>query len=363
MPNLLDLLPKRLYTFDVIRKIVYLFFAIALLFIGALFLFPKTSFQKNPLIFKIPTVTPNPATLEPLSIISMRQKLYPGSDITIEETLNPGTNYNRYIASYISDGLKIYGLLTVPTGTQPKGGWPAIIFNHGYIPPEQYNPTERYIAYTDAFSRNGYVLFKPDYRGNGNSQGNPEGAYYSPAYATDVLNALSSVKKLSYVNPERIGMWGHSMGGNITLRDIIVNTKDIKAAVIWGGVVGSYNDLMHNWQRKVPYVPSPKELTNRNMYRQALLNKYGDPSQNPTAWGYLDPTNYLTEITTPIQLDAGESDEEVPIEFSQSLYDKLKALHKSVELYIYPNGDHNISDPNFTSAIQHSLDFFNQYLK
>src|SRR3990172_11599809 len=107
----------------------------------------------------------------PLSIEYMRSQEYPGSDIVIEQTLQPGSNYNRYIASYKSDGLKIYALLTVPQREKPKTGWPVIIFNHGYIPPEQYRTTEKYLVYTDAFSRNGYILFKPDYRGHGNSEG------------------------------------------------------------------------------------------------------------------------------------------------------------------------------------------------
>jgi hypothetical protein len=185
----------------------------------------------------------------PLSIEYMRKQEYPGSEIVIEQTLPAGSNYDRYIASYKSDGLKIYGLLTVPqgdpstdsTGTstelsrtsspqassglkRPEGGWPVIIFNHGYIQPEQYRAEEKYVAYTDAFSRNGYIVFKPDFRGHGNSEGNPEGAYYSPAYTVDVLNAVSSIKKYKdpsigsgvVADPNRIGMWGHSMEGMIT---------------------------------------------------------------------------------------------------------------------------------------------------
>lgn len=89
----------------------------------------------------------------------MRQQAYPGSDIVIEGTLEPGSNYNRYIASYRSEGLKIYALLTVPRGDRPPTGWPVIIFNHGYIPPSQYRPTERYVAYVDALARNGYIVF------------------------------------------------------------------------------------------------------------------------------------------------------------------------------------------------------------
>jgi len=163
----------------------------------------------------------NEANDNPLSIEVMRNKSYPGSDLQIEQKLSSSSNYNQYIASYLSDGLKIYGLLTVPKAQKPKNGWPVIVFNHGYIQPELYRTTERYVAYVDAFARNGYIVLKPDYRGHGNSESQPEGAYYSPAYATDVLSAISTLKRYQDVDPERIGMWGHSMGGNITLRDIV----------------------------------------------------------------------------------------------------------------------------------------------
>jgi dipeptidyl aminopeptidase/acylaminoacyl peptidase len=299
----------------------------------------------------------------PLSIAAMRARTYPGSPLVIEQTLATQPNYSQYIASYQSDGLKIYGLLTVPKGTPPTGGWPAIIFNHGYIPPTIYKTTERYVAYVDAFARNGYVVFKPDYRGNGNSQGQPEGAYYSPAYATDSLNALASVQQYPGVNPQKIGMWGHSMGGNVTLRSLVVRPNDIKVAVIWGGVVGNYDDIMNHWQNRVRYHPPPQELALRNNDRQTLINTYGTPTSDPTFWNTIDPTAFLSDIKAPIQLHVGGNDEEVPPDFSQSLYAKLQALGKTVEFYSYPGGDHNISAPNFDPAMARSIAFFDTYLK
>ncbi len=95
------------------------------------------------------TASPTPTPLHPLSIEYMRQQTYPGSAISIEETLAPGANYDRYIASYLSEGNRIYALLTVPRGARPQSGWPVILFNHGYIPPQQYSTTERYVAYVD----------------------------------------------------------------------------------------------------------------------------------------------------------------------------------------------------------------------
>lgn len=314
--------------------------------------------QKKPIINSLP-VPQNP---NPLSIESLRERNYPGSAITIEQTLADGSNYHQYIASYKSDGLKIYALLTVPLGSKPQNGFPVIVFNHGFIPPATYKTTERYVAYVDSFARSGYIVFKPDYRGNGNSEGSPEGAYYSPAYVIDDLNAISSIKKYKDADPSEIGVWGHSMGGNITLRDLIVNTKDIKAAVIWGGVVGSYNDLMNNWQRRVVYQPPSSQMFLRNSGRGALTKKYGTPQENPSFWNSIDPTYYLSDITAPVQLHTGGADEEVPVEFSLNLYQKLKNLGKTVEYYNYPGGDHNISSPNFEVAMQRSIEFFNKYL-
>src|SRR3982074_2914540 len=178
-------------------------------------------------------------TLPPLAILAMRQRDYPGSDLVIERTLAPGSNYQQYVASYQSDGLKIFALLTIPNGAKPASGWPVIIFNHGYIPPTVYRTTERYVAYVDAFARNGYIVFKPDYRGFGSSQGPPVRAYGAPADTVDVLNAVTTLQRYQTADPNRIGMWGHSMGGNITLRALVIDPR-IKVAVIWAGVNATY---------------------------------------------------------------------------------------------------------------------------
>src|SRR6185436_19791018 len=103
----------------------------------------------------IPSPTPIP---NPLEISAMRAREYPGSDIVIETVLDPGVNYQRYYVSYLSEGLKIYALMTIPTGEKPANGWPVIIFNHGYIPPDVYVTTQRYVAYVDLIARSGYII-------------------------------------------------------------------------------------------------------------------------------------------------------------------------------------------------------------
>src|SRR3989442_6648713 len=194
--------------------------AITVILAGCSSLPPAISAPTPPPALRPSTALPAvaPERLPPLAIDAMRQRDYPGSDLVIERTLSPGSNYRQYLASYQSDGLKIFALLTVPNGAKPARGWLVIIFNHGYISPTVYRTTERYIAYVDAFARSGYIVFKPDYRGFGSSQGQPVSAYYSPDDTVDVLNAVTTMQRYSSADPNRIGMWGHSMGGNITLR-------------------------------------------------------------------------------------------------------------------------------------------------
>lgn len=303
-----------------------------------------------------------------LSIASLRQGDYPGSDIVIEQILSPGSNYQRYIASYKSEGLKIYALLTVPSGEKPKTGWPVIIFNHGYIPPTEYRTTERYLAYTDAFSRNGYIVFKSDYRGHGSSEGEASGGYGSNNYTIDILNALASMKKIripsinsgELADPSRIGMWGHSMGGFVTLRSMVVS-KDIKAGVIWAGVVVSYPDLINNWRRR-NFSP-PQGIPSRALsWRNRLISQYGTPEDNPEFWNSISANSYLKDISGPIQLHHGTADTSVPVMFSEKLETQLKGAGQTVELYKYDGDDHNIGS-NFNTAIQRSVVFFDKYLK
>jgi dipeptidyl aminopeptidase/acylaminoacyl peptidase len=308
-----------------------------------------------------PADTPTPQPLHPLTIASMRQREYPGSDIVIEETLASGSNYNRYYVSYLSEGLKIYSLLTVPRGEKPATGWPVVVFNHGYIPPDVYKTTERYIAYVDAFARNGYIVLRSDYRGHDRSEGDPSGAYGSPGYVVDVLNGLASVKRYPDADPNRIGMWGHSMGGYITLRSMVI-TQDIKAGVIWAGVVGSYNDLIERWRRRNPQ-PTPSDIPQgARRWRQSLQEEFGTPEQNPQFWASISANSYLADLSGPVQLHHGTADTSVPVEFSDVLEQQIEAAGKVVENFTYPGDNHNLSN-NLSVALRRSVQFFDTYVK
>ena len=304
----------------------------------------------------IPTATPIP---HPLEINAMRARDYPGSDIVIEQVLDPGVNYNRYYVSYLSEGLKIYALMTIPTGEKPASGWPVIIFNHGFIPPTVYRTTERYVAYVDLIARSGYIVFRSDYRGHDRSEGEAGGAYSRPDYTVDVLNAVASMKRYLDADPNRIGMWGHSMGGYITLRSMVI-TKDIKAGVIWAGVVGSYPDMLTRWRRGSGSAITP--TPSARSWRFSLMNLYGSPEENPEFWNSISANSYLNDLSGPIQLHHGTADADVPLEFSELLFYQMMNANQYVELYKYEGDNHNISN-YFSTAMQRTIEFFDRYVK
>ena len=304
-----------------------------------------------------PTRTPTP---HPMSIPALRQMVYPGSEIIIEETLEPGSNYNRYYASYLSEGLRIYGLLTIPYGETPPTGWPAIVFNHGYIPPDEYRTTERYVAYVDWLARSEYVVFRIDYRGHDQSEGVPSGAYGNPGYTVDVLNAVSALQQFPPADNNRIGMWGHSMGGFLTLRAMVVS-PEIKAGVVWAGVVASYPDLFTRWRRGGGPTPTPG-VTSTRRWRSDWVYLYGSPDENPEFWEVMSANSYLVDLSGPLQLHHGTGDETVPLEFSEILYEQLQEAEQTAEYYAYPEDNHNLSN-SFSTVMRRTIEFYDRYLK
>jgi len=283
----------------------------------------------------------------PETIPELRAKNFEEGNLTIERQLANGSNFTRYIASYKSEGNKIYGLLTIPNQSKPASGFPTIIFMHGYIPPDRYSTIRNYRTYQAELASEGFVTYKPDLRGHGNSEGKPASSHFSQKYVIDALHAISSIKKHGYVDTTRIGYWGHSNGGEIGIRLAVV-TPEVKAFSLWAGVVGSFEDMLETYNHKIPF------LRNRNI---DLVQKYGLPSKNPDFWNKMDPYHYLDYVSAPIQLQHATTDPSVPVELSVHLKQELEEAGKTVELYKYEGDDHNISK-NYNIAWQRTVQFF-----
>ncbi len=296
-----------------------------------------------------------------LTVAALRELEIEGSDILLEQTLANGYNYSQYIASYTSDGNKIYGLLTIPFGDPPEGGFKAIVFNHGYIPPSTYVTTERYVAYVNALASNGFVVFKIDMRGHGDSEGESQGSYFSPGYTIDAISALKSLQRMSVIDPEGIGMWGHSMAGNLTLRAMLME-PDVKAGVIWGGAVYSYDDLTQYAISDPSFSPSAAQTTGTRRMGQVLRETYGQPNTIEPYWQAVSLTKNIQYLEAPLQLHHAVNDDVVNIGYSRDLSRILTENGKFHEFYEYDGGGHNISSPYFEDAMLRTILFFQTYL-
>lgn len=305
------------------------------------------------------SLSPTPAPFYDMTIPYFKGRTF-SSKIGALNKVSDYANYSSYLTSYGSDGLRINALLTVPNGEMPKKGWPAIVFIHGYIPPSIYATEERYVDHVDYLARNGFVVLKIDLRGNGNSEGDASGAYYSGGYVVDALNAYSALQHFDNVNPEAVGFWGHSMAGNVVLRAVV--SKPIPAAVIWAGAVYSYTDLQKYKLNDASYRP-PLDASRRVGKRDQIFATYGQFDPKNSFWKTVAATNYLKDIKGAIELNHALDDDVVNIGYSRDLDKLLTEEGVTHEFYEYPTGGHNISGPSFTNAMENTVNFFKKYLK
>ncbi len=304
--------------------------------------------------------TPTPFMFEEITIPYLREKLYQ-SNLAALEKVSENSSYTSYLTSYTSDGLRINGLITIPKGNTPNGGFPAIVFVHGYIPPKTYQTLANYSSYVDYLAKNSFVVFKIDLRGHGISEGTPGGAYYSSDYIIDTLNAYSALQTADFVNSKKIGLFGHSMAGNIVSRSIATK-PDIPAVVIWAGAGYTYKDLQEYRISDNSY-QAPQQDSERQRKRKLLFDTYGQFSQNSEFWKLIPATNYLNDFKGTISLNHAVDDNVVDIKYSRNLNEILNKTNIVHELNEYPSGGHNLTGNTFNLAMQKTVEFFRKYLK
>lgn len=338
--------------------ILFLAFALFLLW-KVMPLASKTAREASSEEIQDPNLQPTPFPFQEMTIPSLRSRTYV-SEMGEQKKLSSNSSFSSYLTNYTSDGLHINALLTKPTGETPPDGFPAIVFVHGYIPPTLYTTTSRYVDYINFLAKNGFVVFKIDLRGHGDSEGEPGGAYYSEDYVIDTRSAMEALKSLPEVNPNRIGLWGHSMAGNVVSR-AIASGADSKASAIWAGAGYTYSDLLTYRINDQSYRP-PSTSNPQASRRRLLMEKYGQFDPNNAFWKQIPATNYLSNIKGAIGLFHAVDDSVVNVEYSRNLNTILDTTAIVHELHEYPSGGHNISGSSFTKAMQATVDFYKKNL-
>jgi len=127
------------------------------------------------------------------------------------------------------DGIFQHGRLFIPPEASAESPAPGIVAIHGYI-----NSNETQSGFVIEFARRGYVVLAVDQTGHGFSDP-PSGAngYGGPP-------ALAFLRSLDIVDPDNIGLEGHSMGGWASLAAAGANPEGYRAIVLQGsGPLGS----------------------------------------------------------------------------------------------------------------------------
>lgn len=307
---------------------------------------------------QIPSVSPIPFPFAQMTIPHLRSRDYKSEIVDTKQT-SSSSNYITYFAAYDSDGFRVNGMLTRPVGEMPEGGWPAVVFIHGYIPPTQYQTMVNYNSYVDYLTTNGFVVFKIDLRGHAQSEGEPSGAYYSGDYVVDALNAKAALESTDFVKRGAVGLWGHSMAGNVVFRSFVAS-GDVPAVVIWAGAVYTYED----WEYGIndnSYRP-PDDDSERARKRRELFNTHGEFDKNSDFWKTVPATNYLDGVEGAVQVHHAANDNVVTVDYSRNLMSVLDGTGVAHELFEYSDGGHNLTGSTFNLAMQRTVDFFKENL-
>ena len=280
-------------------------------------------------------------------IEALRKNPPRGGEFTVRKVLETAAAYQKFLFTYESDGLMLSGVMNVPFGPVPESGFPALILNHGLISPEIYTPGRGSRREQDFFARRGYVTIHPDYRGHAGSSPNPAAHHdFYVGYTRDVLALIDALKRQdqTLVDVGRLGMWGHARGGGIAARAAVLSS-DVRAYVLFAPISADVEDNFY-------------ELTEAE--KGWLHETYGDAGSE--AYRRMSPIAHFTRVQAPVQLHHGAADADVPIYFSQKMFETLTRLDKKAELFTYPGEGHEFGEA-WQLAADRALQFFDRYVK
>jgi dipeptidyl aminopeptidase/acylaminoacyl peptidase len=245
------------------------------------------------------------------------------------------------------DGKIITALLWVPFNLKRDGSNPAIVLPHG-------GPTGQMVDYwnTDvaALASRGYVCIAPNPRGSTGYGLDFQKANFQDLGGGDLKDEIAGVdflKATGYADPKKIGIYGGSYGGFMTLM-AIGKTPDI-----WAGAVDEYGII--SWSTMLK--SSDPSL---NEYVKALL---GNPEENRKVYEEDSPITYIRSEKAPLLVLQGDNDPRVPKEEAQQVVDILKKEGRVVDVHYYPNEGHGfVKRENQIDSIRRTIAWFDQYL-
>jgi len=332
--------------------------------------------SSSPTLTVVPSATVVPSStptvdelIFPYTIDGLRQHEFQSGEIHVREILADTEKYTAYLIDYPSDGLTITGVMQIPNGDGP---FPVIVMNHGFFSRYIYNSgdgTDRASAF---LAEHGYITLASDYRSWGESD--TALSFFYSGLVIDVINLMNAIPSIPQADPERIGMWGHSMGGGVTIKVLAIDPR-IKAGVLYSTVsaddadiigrwgIGCFGDVLQGEQvfgcNSSDIIPSDLPLALQTAYHNTASNS--DELQKVAAY------YHLGYVTAPIQIHYGDKDgvelNGTPPQWSVKLTQALRDAGKDVEMYGYENQGHSFVGEPWFVFMRRVLWFFDAELK
>jgi dipeptidyl-peptidase-4 len=225
-----------------------------------------------------------------------------------------------------ADGQTLYYQLFKPLHFDPGKRYPAIVDVYGGPGVQRVLNTWHGSSFTQILTRAGYVVFMLDNRGSA-FRGT---AFQAPIHrrmgAVEVVDQVQGARWLgsqSYVDPSRIGVWGWSYGGYMTL-NLMFKAPDIFRAGVSGAPV-----------------------TDFALYDTHYTERYLDrPQDNATGYAATSVLPYAKDLKGNLLVMHGMADDNVLFLNSTKLFRKLQDLNKPFEVMVYPGAKHGLMRQN-----------------
>jgi dipeptidyl aminopeptidase/acylaminoacyl peptidase len=248
-----------------------------------------------------------------------------------------------YRITYLSEGLKIKGLLAQPKERGEK--YPCIIYNRGGNRDFGLLTAAHGALTLGRLAKEGYVVIASQYRGNGGGEGQEE---FGGKDVHDVIILTEALQEIKAADTARIGMYGWSRGGMMTYI-ALTKTDKIKAAAVGGAVSDNFETIKDRPEMEsgvmaelIPNYPEHKEeaLTKRSAIKWA----------------------HAFSKQVPILMLHGNSDWRVKPEQSLRLALEFEKYRIPYRLIMFEGGDHGISEHR-KEVNEQVVQWFDRYLK
>lgn len=264
-------------------------------------------------------------------------------------SLAPATLPKSQIVTYKSfDGTLISAIVTTPFNLKRDGSNPAIVIPHGGPTGQSQDGFSRYAT---AFATRGYVVIQPNFRGSTGYGKAFQEANFQDLGGGDLKDTVAAKDFLvasGYVDKKKVGIFGGSYGGFMTLMAIGRTPDEFAAAVQWFGII--------NW--RTMYRDQDEML---KAYQRTLL---GTPEKDGAVYDAASPLTYMSAAKAPLLTIQGENDIRVPKGQAQEVHDLLKAKGNIVETIYYPGEGHGFQKrENQLDSLRRTIGWFDKYLK